>query len=121
MEVWALTAPPALEDESEWIKIADLVLMSDLVTSTFADERMYFQHFKVSRDRNVWPDSWLEADADPVFDKDDADQIWKKGRKGGYLPPGYVWPDDREEAKTKYLETVEEFNCPFAWLLQPLS
>lgn len=41
MEVHALTAPEGLED-SRLVKIADLVLMSDLYTSDGGDERLMF-------------------------------------------------------------------------------
>lgn len=27
------------------------------------------------------------------------------------------WPTDREQAKEKYMEQVETYDCPFAWLL----
>jgi len=40
LEVHALTAPPALG--GELVKIADLVLKTNLYTSKFGDERLHF-------------------------------------------------------------------------------
>ena len=40
LEVYALTAPPRLD--GELVKIADIMLKTDLYTSKFADERLHF-------------------------------------------------------------------------------
>ena len=48
LEVFAMTAPPALN--GELVKIADIVLETDLYTSVFGDERLHFQHVRVMND-----------------------------------------------------------------------
>ena len=42
--VMAKTSP--YEDEAEWIHIGDIVLDSDLHTSLFGDERLFFLHVR---------------------------------------------------------------------------
>ena len=42
MSVEALTAPVSLG--GTWVKMADIKLLSDLYTSTFADSRLFFRH-----------------------------------------------------------------------------
>lgn len=113
MEAWALTAP--IDLDGEWVKIADINLMSQLYTSNFADTRLYFQHRKINRDRKYWPWAWRNEDEDPKFDRHNLDNMWPA--KNNYLPPGVVWPEDREEAKDLYTEQISEHGCPFAWLL----
>jgi hypothetical protein len=54
LEVWGITAPLSDEFESEKIKIADVKLLSPLITSTFADTRLYFQHKRITYDRKFW-------------------------------------------------------------------
>lgn len=56
LEVYALTAPPALD--GQLVKIADIVLSTDLYTSRFGDERLHFQHVRVWNDYAYWPREW---------------------------------------------------------------
>ena len=61
IEVYAWTAPPALEG-SRRVKIADIVLKSKLYTSTAGDQRLFFQHERISQDRRQWPKEWKKFD-----------------------------------------------------------
>ena len=61
IEVYAWTAPPALEG-SRRVKIADIVLKSKLHTSTAGDQRLFFQHERISQDRRQWPKEWKKFD-----------------------------------------------------------
>lgn len=48
MEVHALTAPE--QYGGELVKIADIVLKTDLYTSVFGDENLFFEHQRVTKD-----------------------------------------------------------------------
>ena len=52
LNVWAKTNPL---DEDSWVHIANLDLLSDMVTSLFGDQRLYFQHQRFGYDRTYWP------------------------------------------------------------------
>ena len=51
LNVWAKTDP---EDDDSWKHIANLDLASDLVTSLFGDQRLYFQHARFGNDKDYW-------------------------------------------------------------------
>ena len=84
--VKALTAP-AGDASSEWIDIATITLTSNLFTSKFGDERLYFQHARTNADRTYWPEGWnrLDARIDPRIEQTPAN-LW-----GDFVPAG-VWP-----------------------------
>lgn len=52
LNVWAKTDP---YDDDSWKHIADLVLLSDMVTSLFGDQRLFFQHKRFGYDKDYWP------------------------------------------------------------------
>ena len=56
MSVEALTAPVSLG--GTWVKMADIKLLSDLYTSTFADSRLFFRHREIRTDLSLWPARW---------------------------------------------------------------
>ena len=58
----------------EWVEIAQIVLESDLQTSLFADERLFFAHALLQIDRTYWDDSWILPDkfTDPRDNDDDS-------------------------------------------------
>lgn len=51
-----------LGPEGDWVKVADVQMMSDFTTSAFGDDRLHFQHVQQRRDRNQWPKDWRRAD-----------------------------------------------------------
>lgn len=61
MKVFSWNGPPNL-DESERTHIADIVLKTKLYTSEAGDERLFFQHDRVNKDRRVWPRAWKNFD-----------------------------------------------------------
>ena len=108
LEVYAMTAPPALD--GQLVKIADLVLSTDLQTSRFGDERLHFQHVRVWNDYAYWPREW-RTNHDDVHINQTPESTW------GRTLPG-VWPEREEDAEAFYLEQQIHYDCPFAWLLQ---
>ena len=84
----ALTAPPGAEG-SKWVPIATIELVTDLYTSKFGDERLFFQHAKTNGDRAFWPEDWMRPDRqnDPQTPQT-KENIW------GTFVPKNVWPVD---------------------------
>ena len=113
--VKALVAPPNHED-SAWVTIGTITLTTDLFTSQFGDDRLFFEHARLTQDRDFWPEDWLVFDRgnDPKFDQTE-EFIW-----GTHVPEG-VWPDNDAEAKAFYMEQQRTYGCPFQWLLDSLS
>ena len=107
-EVYAFTAPESLG--GDYIKIADIKLRSNLYTSEFGDNRLFFRHQSISKDRKFWPRSWRKLNEDPFISKKNPENIW-----GNQVPD--TWPKQEAEAKQMYDMMVEEFNCPFKWLM----
>ena len=58
--VKALTAPEGIG--GTWEPIATIKLSTELYTSQFGDERLFFEHMKTNLDRDYWPDTWLRED-----------------------------------------------------------
>lgn len=87
LHAYALTAPIPLGGQK--VKIADLRLLTPLVTSPFGDARLFFQHETTKNDRELWPGEWRRLDEDPIFDPRDPNQIW------GRTVPGAPnnWPE----------------------------
>ena len=102
---------PETEDspESE-VKIGSIRLLTDLIISKWADESLYFQHFRLKRDKKYWSKALKALAEDPVFDRSDTANHW-----GSDVPDG--WPKDNDLAKELYEDTVSAHGCPFAWLL----
>ena len=113
-QVNALTAP--LGAGGEWVPIATIELVTDLITSTFGDNRLFFSHKKVSHDRKFWPLEWFRADAesDPSWLISDPENTW-----GNWAPT--TWPTDDGSAKKMYQFYQTEYGCPFYWLLEALQ
>lgn len=94
-------------------KIADIVLDSDLYTSQWADNFLYFKHEQVHLDRKYWP-MGLKRDLrrngfdDLRFDRNSF-------RWGNTVPD--FWPSDPMQAKEVYIDQFDRYGCPFAWLL----
>lgn len=95
MEAWAWTGPPDLPG-SEHVHIANIVLKTDLYTSVFGDNRLFFQHRRAHRDYRRWPAAWDDHKHD-WFEKNE-DTIW-----GKEVPQG-VWPTNDEDAENFYIQ-----------------
>jgi len=115
-EVYAQTEPmfPGEEEEGfvledKLVMIAELKLKTDLVTSKWGDESLFFQHRQIFKDRKFWPRSWKRLNEDVRFDKKDPDNVF-----GNTTP---AWPEDTEEAKELYVEQMNTWGCPFEWLM----
>lgn len=106
MEVHAWTAPKALD--GVLVHIADIILKSDLYTSRGGDERLFFQHKRVSNDRIFWPREWKRLNEDVKLSRD-------VGEFSGIAN----WPTTDNLAEEFYIsEVTSSSGCPFAWLLQ---
>ena len=55
------------EEPGEEIKIGEIRLSSDLFTSVFGDEKLYFQHRGVNTDRRFWTRSWRTYEGGDVL------------------------------------------------------
>ena len=86
LEVYALTAP--YQRGGERVKIGHIELMSEITTSKFGDERLFFQHVRPSKDKQYWPKGWGKYD----FKIDEDESGW------GMIAPD-TWPSGEEEAK----------------------
>ena len=104
LTVYALTAP--LQLNGERVKIGSIELDSQLTTSVFGDERLYFQHLRGPQDKKLYKKEWKQFD----FKRTEEHTSW-----GRWAPA--TWPTTNEEAKYKYMEQERLFGCPFAWLL----
>ena len=87
-EVRAWSAPQELD--GKLVKIADIVLETDLVTSKVGDTRLAFQHRRVMRDGKYWPRAWVKLAPDQHF-KNTKENNW-----GMEVPA--TWPDNDEDA-----------------------
>lgn len=124
MDIYAWTAPdgkndlygePGLSGEDA-VKIGEIQLKTPLYYSQAGDDRLFFQHIRMKKDRRVWPDEWkgdwlqdfVGVRDDPVFD----------GIPEGMRPRDrdWPWPHEDDEAKDKYMELEETHGCPFSWL-----
>jgi len=123
-KVWALMTPPGHSSEEERVHIADVHLESDLYTSKFGDEKLFFLHKKMYDDTKNWPASWRRTKPDftrektghlganfPTYDLDEDSEEWP-------------WPDTYYQARRMRVESQiatepDEFGfvgCPFSWL-----
>ena len=107
-EVWGWTAPEKLD--GELVHIADIKLLSELHYSEFGDNRLFFRHQSIGKDRKHWPKAWRRAGGDPFISKKKEENIW-----GTDVPD--TWPEDEDEAKAMYDAQVATYGCPFQWLL----
>jgi len=96
----------------EYEPIATIRLKTKLYTSVAGDERLYFQHRRVTGERRFWDVCSRQKAEDMEFVKN-ATTVWGHGPREIYDE----WPRDREEAEDEYLEQIMENGCPFAWLL----
>ena len=95
-----------------WTKIAEITLDSDMHTSLFGDERLFFRHHRTKFDSKYWSKkvrkAWWAGDIDVIRERH-GDHIWSRPTPAG-------WPrDDNCEAEKLIEKTIEETGCPFAW------
>ena len=69
--MWAVTAPLTDKFNGQTVKIGQIELISELTTSVFGDERLYFRHTRFWSDRQHYASGW--AQYDQKFDKNDPD------------------------------------------------
>ena len=101
------------EEPGEEIKIGEIRLNSDLFTSVFGDEKLFFQHRGVNTDRRFWNKQWRSFKGGDVFISNKVpENIY-----GQAVPD--TWPTtDLEAAEEKWIAQEAEFGCPFEWLLK---
>ena len=109
-DVMALEDP--LKTPKVWTKIAEITLNSDMHTSLFGDERLFFRHSRVKFDAKYWPrnvrKAWFAGELD-VRREREGDHVWSRPTPAG-------WPrEDNCEAEKLMEKTIEETGCPFAW------
>lgn len=105
-DVYAMTSP----DDEEGTKIAEIVMDTRLHTSKFGDDRLFFQHRGIQRDRGYWPAAWLTNTKDFRFIKSQDYEFPLK-------PDLDMWPTDNLEAYKMLQDQRKKYNCPFAWIL----
>ena len=115
LEVWALNAPYSLG--GELVHMADITLMTPLVTSYWADTNLYFRHVKCQKDLRHMPKEWkkalrLEGANEPLSDI--SPNTYYLDNDNENVPE---WPMAPHNAERKYMAQIEEYGCPFAWLL----
>lgn len=59
------------EEDDKLEMIANIRLKSDLVTSKWGDENLFFQHRPIGKDRKFWPRAWRRLREDDFFNKKD--------------------------------------------------
>lgn len=101
-EVFAQVDPAATDQ----IKIGEVKLLTPMTTSKWADNRLFFQHKRISRDRKFWPKAW--RDADTKFERTSDNLLGDRE---------IDWPTRPDKAKEKFIQQVETWGCPFEWLM----
>ena len=103
LEVWAISEPDAEKE-----LIAKIYLDSDLIRSNFGDTRFYFQHVRTKRDFKYMSGATKTTlkSIHPLMDE--VEHEWDVS----------AWPTTSEEdAEDYYMDQVNTYGCPFAWLL----
>jgi len=97
-EVYAQTGPVFPEEkeagvtvEDKLVKIADLKLKQPLVASQWGDEKIYFRHRAISKDRKYWKAEVRRLNEDAFFNNKDPEN-----RFGKATPE---WPENADEAR----------------------
>ena len=120
-EVWAHTAPPQLDD-AKLVQIAKITLTSDLITSIFADARMFFSHLDKDWDHPFYPEEWLGPDNSgdkPKCNRGKKNKwLWGAPDPNDPKDKPWAWPQTAEEAKIKFADESEQWGCPFKWLIE---
>jgi len=107
LELYAVFDPADVDIPAKKVKIGQFRLMegTDITTSKFGDERLYFQHDRFT-DWKLYNPQWKALDKV----RDDTEERWPN------IIPN-TWPTTEEKAKEKYIDQVKLFGCPFAWVL----
>ena len=95
---------PAVFPETKLDLIANIRLNSDLITSTFGDKRLFFQHEHIT----------LYQVSEPEW-KDYTVRLERKDAFNGTEIPEF--PTDPVEQQAWVRGQIAEYNCPFAWIL----
>ena len=109
--VFGWTAPNEEGFDGRRVKIAEVKLKTDLYTSEFGDERLFFKHTDIRNDMvEHWSADWF------LLREDKYQKRTEKSTWGNTVPD--TWPSTDEEAQEMYIAQVSEHGCPFAWLLE---
>ena len=95
--------------------IATIELVSDLYTSVWGDERLFFSHYDTGKDRDIWPFGWLR------FDSENDPRVPDAPMGTFDNLPSDRWPSDDDEAKLFFMEQEEQHGCPFYWIVEWLD
>jgi len=90
------------------VKIANIRMKSDFVTSEWADLRLFFKHDRIKEDRKSWPRKWRRHAPEISFSRAEENLF------GNEVP---YWPTNEEEAEDKFIDQVTKWGCPFEWLM----
>jgi len=82
-----------------------------LQISKWADERLFFRHQRIARDRKYWKNSWKKLNEDVLFDKTDPQQVF--GDRANQI----TWPEEEQKAKELYEEQMTTWGCPFEYFM----
>ena len=63
-------------EKDKKVKIGELRLKTDLMTSSWADLSLYFQHRQIMHDHKLWPKWWRKHLTDVFFDRSFPENIF---------------------------------------------
>ena len=116
-EVFGITNPPEIAEEfpnlgltSDRMKIGDIILETELMTSNFGDTRLFFQHDRVGKDLRLNREKRWGAFQERINRKD-PENTWLPNNETIPLP------EDVDAAQEIILHGLWDTGCPFAWLL----
>ena len=92
--------------------IANVRLVTDLITSKFGDQRLFFQHETMKFDfeyDNTWRHQHEKVEPAPV------DEV-----TGERPEVSYDFPEDNAEAMAVVRGSIADYGCPFAWMIEGL-
>ena len=95
------------------------MLKTDLKTSLWADQSLFFKHDRVRIDRRYWNKPLWNLEEDIRFDQQDPDNQFctDKRRCSDRSEQLAQWPDESDVAKQLFMDHSSQHGCPFAWLL----
>jgi len=94
LELYAVFDPADVDKADKKVKIGEFMLMdnTNITTSKFGDERLYFQHDRFT-DWKLYNPEWKSLDKV----RDDKEERWPN------IIPN-TWPTTEDKAKEKYIE-----------------
>ena len=109
LDVFARTEPQVTDipnpfPNARQFKIGEIRLNSEIITSSFGDKRLFFQHESMVLDQKAEP-AW----------KDFTERLDKGEKLHGKVPE--FFPDDPVMQKAAVRGQIHDYGCPFAWIL----